>query len=54
MAQRSIDFGGAEFLQSRIKQNERALEISTTDGSAHAIVPVQSQTGRQIFGPEAE
>jgi hypothetical protein len=53
MAQGTIDFSGPEFLQSWIKQNEAALEISTTDGGAHAIVPVHSQTCRQIFGSEA-
>jgi hypothetical protein len=42
MAQRSIDFSGPEFLQSRVKQNEAAPEIRTTDGGAHAIVPVHS------------
>jgi len=42
MAQRSIDFSSPEFLQSWIKQNKAALEISTTDGGAHAIVPVHS------------
>jgi len=54
MAQRSIDFSRPEFLQSWIKQNEAALEISTTDGGAHAVVPVHSQTCRQLFGPEVE
>jgi hypothetical protein len=49
MAQRSIDFSGAKFLQRRIKQNERVLEICTTDGSAHAIVPVHPHTCGQIF-----
>jgi hypothetical protein len=42
MAQRSIDFSIPEFLQSGIKQNKAALEISTTDGGAHAIVPIHS------------
>jgi hypothetical protein len=39
MAQRSIDFSGPEFLQSWIKPNMTVLEISATDGRAHAIVP---------------
>jgi len=42
MAQRSIDFSGPEFLQSRVKQNEAAPEIRTTDGRAHATIPVHS------------
>jgi hypothetical protein len=42
MTQRSIDFSRAELLQSRIKQNEAALEISTTDRGTHALVPVHS------------
>jgi len=42
MSQRSIDFSEPELLQSRIKQNKAALEISATDGRAHAIVPVHS------------
>jgi len=42
MAQRSIDFSEAEFLQSRIKQDKAVLKISATDGGAHAFVPVHS------------
>jgi len=42
MAQRSIDLGGPEFLQSRIKPNMTVLEISATDGRAHTIVPAYS------------
>jgi hypothetical protein len=49
VTQSAIDFGGAKFLQRRIKQNEEALEIRTTDGGAHAIVPVHPQTCRQTF-----
>ena len=52
VAQRPIDFAGPEFLQGWIQENDGAMEISATDGSAHAVVPFHSQTRRQFFGPE--
>jgi hypothetical protein len=42
MTQGSIDFSRPKLLQGWIKQNEAALEISTTDRGAHALVPVHS------------
>jgi len=54
MAQRSINFTRPEFLQSWIKPDMRLLEVSATDGGAHAIVPAYSQTRRQVSGADAK
>jgi len=51
MAQRSIDFTGPEFLQSWIKQNKAALEISSTHCRARsfALGRDQAPVSRQAW-----
>jgi hypothetical protein len=53
VAQGSINFGGTKLLQCGVKQDEGALEIGTTDGGPHTIVPIDPQTSRQVFCVEA-
>jgi hypothetical protein len=52
VAQRPIDFGAAEFLQSWVQQNERMPEIGAAYGGAHATIPFHAQTRRQTLGLE--
>ncbi len=49
VAQRAVDFGLAKFLQGRIQQNEGVLEVRAAHRRPHAMIPIHSQTCRQIF-----
>lgn len=50
VAQRAVDFGLTKFLQGRIQQYEGVLEVRAAHRRPHAMIPIHSQTFRQIFG----
>jgi hypothetical protein len=52
MAQRSIDFSRAKFLQSWIERNEETPEIGATYRGAHAPIPFDAQSRSQFFRAE--